>query len=60
MLLFSNPRGEILAEPKQSDLDANNSIILTNEIALKGFVKFDISIQSKDENSKVLFFFSNF
>ena len=36
---------------KQSDFESNN--ILTNEIALKGFVKFDISIQSKDENSKV-------
>jgi hypothetical protein len=47
--------GELLAEQmeKNSKLDnnlLNNSI---NEFALKGYVKFDLSIQSKGENSKV-------
>ena len=39
-----------------SRLDKEFQNNLNNELALKGFVKFDLSIQSKSENPKVYLF----
>ena len=41
-----------------SRLDKEFQNNLNNELALKGYVKFDLSIQSKGENPKV--YFKNF